>query len=351
MPTNRGGRFLLFTVILRCFPAESHVEICCVLAPGVAAVPVFSASIARFRVVPARRVCRATLSSKHISRAYGTIAGKPSPSVRPETPSPNHAVLRRALQKCAPPASVALFLSEQNTWYLTSNCTPHTCQVRYSYDTTNSYISRVFRFCLVGNDRQSQSARRPPKPTKKNKAADEESRSRVLREILEPFLKNADLVKAMFAAGSTPPTAPPKNLTAEAVKENTSAGDDEDPADATTATSPHIDGSGIGKGSREQEEGMDDAWLQPPPPTTTAATASGVESQHPGSCPSVENEEQPGIRSWGYLSSLAARGGWKVDAAEIARRDDSVELKFDSIAFDVFVRTGDRGSERWVAIT
>eukprot|EP00904_Undaria_pinnatifida_P000782 jgi/Undpi1/10704/HiC_scaffold_29.g13152.m1 len=180
-------------------------------------------------------------------------------------------------------------------------------------------------------------------------AADEESRSRVLREILEPFLKNADLVKAMFAAGSTPPTAPPKNLTAEAVKENTSAGDDEDPADATTATSPHIDGSGIGKGSREQEEGMDDAWLQPPPPTTTAATASGVESQHPGSCPSVENEEQPGIRSWGYLSSLAARGGWKVDAAEIARRDDSVELKFDSIAFDVFVRTGDRGSERRTA--
>ncbi|CAM9296384.1 unnamed protein product, partial [Laminaria digitata] len=151
----------------------------------------------------------------------------------------------------------------------------------------------------------------------------EESRSQVLRAILEPFLENADLLKAMFEEPSITTT--------------------------TAATPPYIGGGSSGS---RQEGRRDGAWTQPQPPhtTTTTTTASpGGVTASPGNGRSGASEEEPepgGGSSWGYLSSLAARGCWKVDAAEIARRDDSVELEFDSMAFDVFVRGTDvRSSE------
>lgn len=53
---------------------------------------------------------------------------------------------------------------------------------------------------------------------------------------------------------------------------------------------------------------------------------------------------------WGYRSSLSSKGCWKIDARAVARRDSSLKLGFDSVAFDLFVlpdekKGGKKGGE------
>ncbi|CAM9752939.1 unnamed protein product, partial [Scytosiphon promiscuus] len=139
--------------------------------------------------------------------------------------------------------------------------------------------------------------------------ADRETLSRVLREILGPFLDNADLLKGMFVGGQlSNPASAAGSTTTNAQRFTVSAADGE-------VGIPEVD--------------------------TPTAAAMGPKGE--------QNEGESAARDgrWGYWSSLSSKGCWKVDAWAAARRDLSVELEFDSVAFDVFLRPHDccEGSE------
>lgn len=131
--------------------------------------------------------------------------------------------------------------------------------------------------------------------------ANRENLGRVLRAILEPFQENADLLKAMFVGGQSP------NAT--------------DPADCTTTNARRFTTS-----TGSKEVGI---------PELEARTATGQRGEE------SEGGSAAGYGRWGYWSSLSSRGCWKVDARTAAQRDPSVELGFDSVAFDVFIRPED----------
>ncbi|CAM9162797.1 unnamed protein product, partial [Hapterophycus canaliculatus] len=135
---------------------------------------------------------------------------------------------------------------------------------------------------------------------------------RVLEAILGPFLENADLLEAMFVGGQLSSAA------FSAVSTDTNA------RRFTTST------AGREVGNSEVET-----------PTATG-TSQNSEGNECGSA--------AGDGLWGYCSSLSCKGCWKVDAWTAAQRDPSVELGFDSVAFDIFVtpedyRQGREGAE------
>lgn len=125
-------------------------------------------------------------------------------------------------------------------------------------------------------------------------------------------------------------------------------------ADATATRRPTATGSKEG-GIREGETRSGGEWSPPPsapPPahsysgTTTAPVeaTTGEKSRSEGEDGRAAGDSS--IGSWGYRSSLSSRGCWKVDAWAAARRDGSVELGFDSTAFDVFVRPAEEVGEQ-----
>lgn len=148
----------------------------------------------------------------------------------------------------------------------------------------------------------------------------------ILRGVLRPFLENTDLLQSMFV-DCHPST------------------DGMAAADTTAARRPTARAGGV----REGKTRRGGEWSIPPSapphnPTTTAPADENGESREDGRAA----DENSG--SWGYRSSLSSRGCWKVDAWAAARRDGSVELGFDSAAFDVFVLPEDeRAREAEVA--
>lgn len=147
----------------------------------------------------------------------------------------------------------------------------------------------------------------------------------ILRGVLRPFLENADLLRAMCVDGH-------------------SSVDGVAAADATATGRP----TGIAGRSREGETRGGGEWSPPPsagtPPNAAATTAPAEENGE-----SCEDGRAAGDCPWGYRSSLSLKGCWKVESWAAARRDSSVELGFDSAAFDVFVRPEDESGEAAVA--
>eukprot|EP00903_Cladosiphon_okamuranus_P007920 g7648.t1 len=157
----------------------------------------------------------------------------------------------------------------------------------------------------------------------------------ILRGVLRPFLENADLLRAMFVDGDHPST------------------DGATSADARATRRPTTTGGNAG-GIRERETVRGGEWSPPPsaaphanPNSTTATAPSEAKKSEKGRSESedVLAAGDSSIGSWGYQSSLSSIGCWKVDAWAAARRDGSVELGFDSAAFDVFVRPWEEEEE------
>lgn len=124
-------------------------------------------------------------------------------------------------------------------------------------------------------------------------------------------------------------------------------------ADTTTTTTatrrPTTSSTGKAGGIREGETRGGGEWTPPP---SVVAPANGIKATGDAATPGQPNGENSedgpaaGDGLWGYRSSLSSKGCWKVDAWAAARRDNSVELGFDSVAFDVFVRPEEeRGQE------
>ncbi|CAM9715438.1 unnamed protein product, partial [Discosporangium mesarthrocarpum] len=51
--------------------------------------------------------------------------------------------------------------------------------------------------------------------------------------------------------------------------------------------------------------------------------------------------------SWGFFSSLAPRSCWRMDAHAIARRENSVEIGYDSIAFEIVLDLASQRQQRY----
>eukprot|EP00752_Nemacystus_decipiens_P012720 g11270.t1 len=146
----------------------------------------------------------------------------------------------------------------------------------------------------------------------------------VLRGILRPFLENTDFLRALFVNNGRAPS-------------------DAAPAAAADATADRRPTRSKAGGIREGDRRGGGEWSPPPstdtPPSRSRAEENG-DSREDGH-PEVGDGNSGSSSSWGYRSSLSSRGCWKVDAWAAARRDGSVELGFDSAAFDVFVRPED----------
>lgn len=109
------------------------------------------------------------------------------------------------------------------------------------------------------------------------------------------------------------------------------------PTPATTTT------SSAGKAGGGNQEGVTREGGEWSPPRSVAAAANG-KAKAGGAAPGRngdDSSEDDGPAKdegmWGYRSSLSSKGCWKVDAWASARKDTSVELDFDSVAFDLFV--------------
>lgn len=140
-------------------------------------------------------------------------------------------------------------------------------------------------------------------------------------------------------------------------KDGNAAADTRTPATTTTTTTTttHRPTSSTGKaggGPREGRARRGGEWSPPPSVTTPAngkATAGGAA---PGQNGDSSEDDGPATDEgmWGYRSSLSSKACWKVDAWASARKDTSVELDFDSVAFDLFVTPEDeRGGRGTVA--
>lgn len=127
----------------------------------------------------------------------------------------------------------------------------------------------------------------------------------VLREILAPFLENRDLLEAMFVGARL--SHPTHN-----------------PGDSTSANAEGSCKTTVGAAA-------DVSKAETLKATAEEGRGKSVEERQPSS----------GAGPWGYSSSFSSRGCWKVDARAAAQRDSSVELNFDSVAFDVFLRPED----------
>lgn len=145
----------------------------------------------------------------------------------------------------------------------------------------------------------------------------------ILRGVLRPFLENTDLLQAMFVDGH-PST-------------------DGIAAAGTTGTRRPTGRAGGVRGGETRSGGE---WSPPPAAAAPAnATTTKAPAEENGEGRDDGRAAGGDSSSWGYRSSLASKGCWKVDAWAAARRDDSVELGFDSAAFDVFVRPEDKRGE------
>lgn len=184
--------------------------------------------------------------------------------------------------------------------------------------------------------------------------------SQIIEGILDPFLHNADLVKAMFVPLRLP--ANDVSLATPDTRNNNnggggggSAGVEQDgkPLDSTDGANvscvPVTSGESIGRQHHGKRDGQDTRgggqWSAPPADvTTTTTTAGGVSASAGGGFGAGAGGGS--CSPWGYRTSLAPRGCWKVDAGMVARRDDSVELGFDSVAFEIFLDLGHQRLER-----
>lgn len=144
--------------------------------------------------------------------------------------------------------------------------------------------------------------------------ADRSKTNQLIAEILGPFLENSDLLKAAFEddptvrasvhaakATSARRTATNAFSTARETRGDGAGGDGEQSPSSSVA---EAEDTGVRQIDRENEEG------------SAAAAADGGK--------------------WGYRSSLSSKGCWKIDARAVARRDASLKLSFDSVAFDLF---------------
>ncbi|CAM9435508.1 unnamed protein product [Ectocarpus sp. 6 AP-2014] len=147
---------------------------------------------------------------------------------------------------------------------------------------------------------------------------DRRKTNQLIADILGPFLENPDLLKAAFAdepgerasVPATKATSAGRTTTNNAVstaRETPGDGAGGDGEQSTSSSVAEAGDTGVRQVGRENEEGS----------AAAAAAADGG--------------------MWGYRSSLSSKGCWKIDARAVARRDSSLKLGFDSVAFDLFV--------------
>lgn len=147
----------------------------------------------------------------------------------------------------------------------------------------------------------------------------------ILRGVLGPFLENTDLLRAMFVDGHASTDAAPA-------------------AGGVTATRRPAARAG---GIREGDTCGGGEWSPPPstnPPASSGrapAEDSGDSREDGRAAGGISSSNSSSSSAWGYRSSVSSKGCWKVDAWAAARRDGSVDLSFDSIAFEIFVRPED----------
>lgn len=157
---------------------------------------------------------------------------------------------------------------------------------------------------------------------------DEEQRNQLLQGVLRPFLDNADLLKAMFTGDQLPGDRPATDTATAATAATTAAAAAvENPSFAVAAPPGDRDGNA------KEREGADSRGgdRQLPRSIGGGLAAGSVAGKSGASSKGFDGSP------WGYRSSLLSRGCWKVDARKAAGRDGSVELGFDSVAFEVFV--------------
>lgn len=159
----------------------------------------------------------------------------------------------------------------------------------------------------------------------------------VLRRVLRPFLDNTDLLRAMFV-GSL-------------LSKDGDAATDTPTTDTTTTRRPTISTRKAGGGLRQGETRGGGEWSPPPSTATPANGKVTAKDAAPGQNGGSSEDDGPAADGgmWGYRSSLSSKGCWKVDAWASARKDTSVELGFDSVAFDLFVNPGDETGEKTAA--
>lgn len=172
----------------------------------------------------------------------------------------------------------------------------------------------------------------------------------MLQGVLQPFIDNAALLKAMFARCrpsakqnvATAPSAP-----SGAVKSSLPRDDDNGGIGTNEANSDQPVGAVASTMHETEENASKTQQGQCGNMRWTSSTDGDREEQARGggewSAPAVDtvtgrsSEGMGPSSAWGYRSYMCSRGCWRVDAGTAARADASVELDFDSVAFEVFV--------------
>ncbi|CBJ48663.1 hypothetical protein Esi_0046_0019 [Ectocarpus siliculosus] len=150
--------------------------------------------------------------------------------------------------------------------------------------------------------------------------ADRKKTNQLIADILGPFLENPDLLKAAFA------DEPGERASVPATKA-TSAGRSTTNNAVSTARETPGDGAG-GDGEQSTSSSVAEAG-------DTGVRQIGRENEEGSAAAAAAAAADGGM--WGYRSSLSSKGCWKIDARAVARRDSSLKLGFDSVAFDLFV--------------
>ncbi|CAB1113868.1 unnamed protein product [Ectocarpus sp. CCAP 1310/34] len=158
-----------------------------------------------------------------------------------------------------------------------------------------------------------------------NMKAERRKTNQLIADILGPFLENGDLLKAALEDEQGARASVPANRATSASRATTNA----------VSTAREIPGDGAG-GDGEQS------------PSSSVAEAGDTGVRQIGR----ENEEGSAAAAaadggmWGYRSSLSSKGCWKIDARAAGRRDSSLKLGFDSVAFDLFVLPHEKGDKK-----
>lgn len=199
-------------------------------------------------------------------------------------------------------------------------------------------------------------------------------RRELVQGVLEPFLGNADLLQAMFgsrqqwASVATASLPSPSNGDNDNINTE-NAGHLSQGGSATMKSSvPETEGIAARKKSyasgfrdrrfterggeiRDEDRRGDGEWSAPAP--LPAATTIGFDVGHgdkneggTGMSTGVAGLCEDSSSLWGYRSHLSSRGAWKIDPGAATRKDESVKLDFDSVAFDVFIDLDHQRLER-----